>query len=84
MNKITLSKTEMQNILDREEYIKGDFEKHYRHNGGDQEIIFKKDDKHYQSTYLWFEDDGIMWMEEYEAVEVVEAEKVIKYWKVVE
>lgn len=84
MAKIILSKAEMQDILDKEQYIKGDFEKHYRHNGGDQEIIFKKDDKHYITSYRWFEDEGILWNDEYTAVEVVEAEKVIKYWKVVE
>lgn len=81
--KIKLTKKDVQNILDGE-YIKGYFEKHYRHNGGNQEIIFKKDDKHYLFTYLWFEDDGIYWSDEYEATEVVEAEKIIKYWKIVE
>lgn len=78
--KIKLTKQDVQKILDSE-YIKGDFEKHYRHNGGYQDIIFKKDDKHFLFTYLWFEDDGIYWDDEYEAIEVVEAEKMIKYWK---
>ena len=80
--KITLTKKEVQDILDGD-YIKGDFEKHYRHNGGYQDIIFKKDNKHYTLTYTWFEDDGIYWNDDYEATEVIEAEKVIKYWKVV-
>jgi len=66
MNTIKLTKSDMQKILDGE-YIKGEFEKHYRHNGGDQEIIFEKDGKHYSTGYRWFEDDGIDWLDEYEA-----------------
>ena len=73
----------MQNILDCEEYIKGDFEKHYRHNGGYQDIIFKRDGKHYLTTYLWFEDDGISWEDEYEITEVHEVERVVKVWEAV-
>ena len=83
MNKITLSKKEMQDVLDGD-YIKGDFEKHYRHNGGYQDVIFKRDDKTYLATYVWFEDEGISWDDTYEATEVVEAEKTVKYWKLVE
>lgn len=82
MNTISLTKSEVQEVLDGE-YIKGDFDKHYRHNGGYQEVIFKRGDKHYRFIYLWFEDDGISWEDTYEANEVVEAEKVIKYWKTV-
>ncbi len=76
--KIKLTKQDVQKILDTypEEYVNDDFEKHHRHNGGHQDIIFKKDNKHYLFTYHW--------EDEYTAVEVVEAEKVIKYWKVVE
>lgn len=80
--KIILSKEEVSDILEGE-YIKGDFEKHYRHNGGYQDVIFKRDDKHYMFTYLWFEDSGIWWYDKYEATEVVESERIIKYWKVV-
>ena len=80
--KITLTKAEVSDILDGK-YKKGDFEKHYRHNGGYQDVIFERDLKFYMFTYLWFEDDGISWEDPYEAVEVVEAEKVVKYWKVV-
>ena len=50
MNTITLTKQEIQNILDGE-YIKGDFEKHYRHNGGYQDVIFKRDDKYFMFVY---------------------------------
>ncbi len=80
--KITLSKEEVSDILDGE-HIKGEFEKHYRHNGGYQDVIFKRGDKYYLFTYLWFEDDGIEWMDKYVATEVVEVEKIVKYWKVV-
>ena len=83
MNTIKLTKSDVSKILDGK-YIKGDFEKHYRHNGGYQEVIFKKDDKHYRFTYLWFEDIGVEWDNEYNATEVVESEKMVKYWKVVE
>lgn len=79
---ITLSKTEVSEILDGD-YIKGDFSKHHRHNGGYQDVIFKRDGKHYMFTYLWFEDDGVYWDETYEAQEVIEAEKTVKYWKFV-
>jgi hypothetical protein len=85
MNIIKLTKADVNEILDERKYVKGDFEKHHRHNGGYQDIIFERDNKHYRFTYLWFEDDGIDWSSnEFEAVEVVESEKVIKYWKVVE
>jgi len=80
---ITLTKKDLQHILDCEEYIKGDFEKHHRHNGGYQDIIFKKDDKHYRTTYLWFEEDGTSWLDEYEATEVREVEKIVKVWEAV-
>jgi hypothetical protein len=80
--KITLTKAEVQEILDGK-YIKGDFEKHHRHNGGYQDVIFGRDNKHYLFTYLWFEDEGVYWEDAYEASEVVESEKVIKYWKTV-
>jgi hypothetical protein len=73
----------MKEVLDGE-YISTDFEKHYRHNGGYQDIVFNRDGKNYRTTYIWFENDGIEWQDVYEAVEVVEAEKVIKYWKVKE
>ena len=81
--KITLTKKEVSDILDTRGIIEGDFEKHYRHNGGYQDIIFQRDDKHYMFTYLWFEDEGISWENQYEATEVVQAEKLVKYWKVV-
>ena len=55
MAKLRLLKESVQKILDGE-YIKGDFEKHYRHNGGYQDVIFKHEGKHYRFTYLWFED----------------------------
>jgi hypothetical protein len=80
---LTLTKDEVRKILDGE-YVKGDFEKHYRHNGGYQDVIFTRDGKHYQFTYLWFEDEGVYWDNTYEATEVVEAERVVKYWKKVE
>ena len=79
---ITLTKAEVQNILDGD-CIKGDFEKHHRHNGGYQDVIFTREGKHYRFTYLWFEDDGVYWEEPYVAQEVIEAEKTIKYWKLV-
>ena len=82
MANITLTKKQVSDILDGE-YVSGDFEKHRRHNGGYQDIIFKKDGKNYLLTYLWFEDDGVYWDDLYEAVEVVEAERVVKYWKTV-
>lgn len=82
MNTITLTKQEIQNILDGE-YIKGDFEKHYRHNGGYQDVIFKRDDKYFMFVYLWFEDDGIYWDDSYTATEVHEVEKIIKVWEVI-
>ena len=80
MNTIKLTKKEMRNILDGE-YIKGAFEKHYRHNGGDQEIIFERDGKFWISSYRWFEDDGIEWLDEYNAVEVKQVEEIVKVWK---
>jgi hypothetical protein len=80
MNIIKLTKEELIIILDGK-YIKGDFEKHHRHNGGYQDIIFKRDEKYYMTTYLWFEDDGIYWDAEYEATEVKEVETVVKVWK---
>lgn len=83
MNIIKISKKEMQAILDGD-YIKSEFEKHYRHNGGYQDIIFSRDGKYYRTTYLWFEDDGIYWADEYEATEVKEIEKVVKVWVNVE
>jgi len=83
MNTIKLSKSQMNEILDGK-YIKGEFEKHYRHNGGDQEIIFEKDGKHYSTAYRWFEDDGIYWQDEYEATEVKQVDKVVKVWETVE
>lgn len=83
MNTIKLSQTEMQNVLDGT-YIKSHFEKHHRHNGGYQDIVFSRDGKNYRTTYLWFEDDGILWDDFYDAVEVEECEKVVKYWKVKE
>jgi len=82
MNIIKLSKAEMTTILDGK-YIKGEFEKHYRHNGGDQEIIFERDGKHYSAWYRWFEDDGISWEDEYEATEVALVERVMKVWETV-
>lgn len=78
--KITLTKDEVEDILN-DDYIEGKFKKHHRHNGGHQEVIFLRDNRHYLFTYLWFEDDGIEWDDNYEAQEVVEAEKVVKYWK---
>jgi hypothetical protein len=80
MNTINLSKSEMQEILNGK-YIKGEFEKHYRHNGGYQEVIFENDGKNYSVTYLWFEDDGIYWDDKYEATEVKLVDKVVKVWE---
>ena len=82
--KIKLTKDEVKKILDSGDYIKGGFSPVSRINGGLQKIIFRKDDKHFMFTYLWVEYDGIEWVNEYEANEVVEAEKVVKYWKVVD
>jgi hypothetical protein len=82
MSKIILTRTEAEQVID--EGVKGDFEKHHRHNGGYQDIIFLRDGKYYLLTYLWFEDDGIYWDETYEAQEVIEAERVEKYWKTVD
>lgn len=83
-NRITLTKDEVCDLISSDDYIRGDFEKHHRHNGGYQDIIFKRGDKHFLLTYLWFEDDGIYMDDHYDAFEVVEAEKVIKYWKLVD
>lgn len=83
-NRITLTKNEVCDLIDSDNYIRGDFEKHHRHNGGYQDIIFAQDGKRWLLTYLWFEDEGIYWDDNYDAYEVVEAEKVIKYWKLVD
>ena len=83
-NRITLTKKEVQALIDSDDYIRGDFEKHHRHNGGYQEIIFPLNGKRWILTYQWYEDDGIYWDDNYDAFEVVEAEKVIKYWKLVD
>ena len=80
MNKIKLTKKEIQSVLDGE-YIEGDFEKHHRHNGGYQDIIFEKDGKNYRTTYLWFEDDGIYWSDNYDAIEVKQIERKIMVWE---
>ncbi len=80
MNTITLTKADLRKILDSEIYLKGDFEKHNRHNGGDQDIIFEKDGKHYRTTYRWFEDDGLDWQPNYDAVEVKQVEQLVKVW----
>ena len=77
---ITLTKAEVRAILDGD-YIKGDFEKHHRHNGGYQDVIFEREGKKYLFTYLWFEDEGIYWDDNYVANECAEAEKTVKYWK---
>lgn len=81
--KIVLTEPEMQQVLDGD-YEKGEFCKHHRHNGGDQDIIFEKGGKHFRTTYTWFEDGGIYWEGQYEATEVVKAEKVVSYWKAVD
>jgi hypothetical protein len=72
----------MQEILDGK-YVKGEFKKHYRHNGGDQEIIFEKDGKNYSTTYTWFEDDGIYWNDLHYATEVKQVDKIVKVWEAV-
>lgn len=61
-------------------YEKTGFEKHYRHNGGDETIVFERDGKHYQTSYRWFEDDGISWSENYECHEVEKREVVTVKW----
>lgn len=82
MNIIKISKEELQVILEGK-YIEGDFEKHYRHNGGHQDIIFEKDGKNFRLTYTWFEDEGIAWESQYDCTEVHQVEKVIKVWEAV-
>lgn len=80
MSVITLTKQEMQEVLDGD-YIKGEFEKHHRHNGGYQTIVFKRDGKHYETTYTTWEEEGIEWEDGYTAVEVEKSTKIIEYWK---
>ena len=79
-NTIKLTKAQMGEILDGK-YLKGDFEKHYRHNGGTQVIIFEKDGKHWETAYRWFEDEGVDWWDEYDATEVHQVEKMVKVWE---
>lgn len=81
---IIITKEELARILDSDDYERGDFKKHHRHNGGYQDIIFKRNGKNYLLTYLWFEYDGIYLENNYQAFEVVEVEKVVKYWKIVD
>jgi hypothetical protein len=77
--KLTLTKAEMEQVLDGE-YIKIGFEKHYRHNGGYETIVFKRDGKNYRTTYTWFEDDGISWDTSYTCTEVELKEVTTKEW----
>ena len=80
MRHITITKAQLSEILDGK-YIRGGFEKHYRHNGGDQAIVFERDGKHYELCYRWFEDEGIDWQDTYEVLEVVAVETIVKVWK---
>lgn len=82
--KITLTKADVSAIIDGGKYEKIHFEKHYRHNGGDDTIVFPRDGKNYMLTYRWFEDEGICWDPTYDADEVKLVEKVIKDWVQVE
>ncbi len=80
LNTINITKKELSEILDSNSSVYETREKHHRHNGEYVTIVFPKNSKHYILTYLWMEDDGIYWDDNYGAVEVKKIEKIVTDW----